>query len=281
MESRFLQSYQNEMKQYYQNDSFQNKYEFENISLGLIAGTFRPPIKEDLDRIIELANQVDKVVVFISNNNPSNKLLSVAQSKELGSIVQGLNKISNKPCFSKIKKEIDELIENENNLTYFNLNYILSDVLIINSTENSVIRIQEKIRNFLKKLKKSAPALNLPEVSASKCKEIFKIYLETYNLTNKVEIRISQYTSPFIDQLNLIKHCKNCSIIINTTNKNITELKNNYDNNIYFSYYRYIGVHHSTVLMNLNDLKREWFPKKLLFNDFQKIQNILRNLQNE
>lgn len=285
MESKFLQSYRIEMNKLMNN---QKDYEFENISLGIIAGSFKPPCKTDMERILDLSNQVDKVIIFLSNisrQKIENRELSLTNVKELGKIIHQINFLSDKTELEKIKTELNFLIENEQNLVFKKIKSILTDILVINSKNNKIIDLQNNVRNYLKKLEKNLfNSNNLTksqlEISPETCKKIFEIFINAYNLNSKVEIRISKEKSPFVDQLNLIKHCKNCSIIISTTNENL-KMEQNYENDISISTFNNNRTYHRLINLNVNNLKKEWFPEKISNEDFNYIQQLLRKKQNE
>lgn len=174
-------------------EEFNNK--FVNQTIGIYAGSFRLPYKEDIYIINELLQFCNKVIIQISNiseQNIINRKLSKTNLQDLSKFI-----ISN-----NLKgKNIDQII---NNIQDYSFQQICQ---LLRKTNNN--KIEQYIQKTQKKLFSDIDYFKEKQLTAEIIVNIFKILLTD----PRVQFVISTKPSPIIDTIDYVQeNCINCNI---------------------------------------------------------------------
>ncbi len=259
---------------------------YHNITLAIIPGSFKPPHKGHWEMIEEYAKNSDKVLILISNiSKNANKLRNLSKSTllQLGKILNKYN-VNNKETLELIK-----IIQSDvNTLTFDKLNAYINKIYN-NLSDNSKMKIElEKFMNNLEKTlyKSIRYDANGNEITPEVSKEIFEIFINAYNLQNKVEVNISKNASPMSDVVSIVNdECNSCKILLGCSKKDGDDTRwdsfiksfSQENNNEFIKYSVDIktNISATTIRENINNIQREWFPDNLSDEDFNKIKNFL------
>lgn len=269
---------------------------FENMTIAIVPGSFKPPHKGHWEMIMKYVNNPDinKVLVLISNISTktiSNRFLSLTNLKQLGKIKEYINK--NNLNTTTIDNALNTLDTNIETLTFNTLKDTLNNEIIpvcdeINTTE--YIKLKDMINkyiltlenNLFKSIRKAGKIEITPEIS----KEIFETFANNDNVLNKVEIKISESASPIVDTIRIINYnCKNCTVILGVSNKGKDaerwkdinkSIKNPTVNVISMPIEVDTKLNATDIRNNITDLKKEYFPDVLSETAFKQIKNILQ-----
>lgn len=281
MESKFLKLY-NIIMEDLQSDQ---QFEFEDMTLAIIPGSFKPPHKGHWEMVMNYVDKVDKVIVLISNISTkaiSSRPLSLSNLQRFGKIVE----------YAKTKlKDNQELQEKLNvdaeNLSFDQLSEILNSVLDMNIEDD---KFNKKIQQYLDALNKGLfgsirKTANNTEITPEMSKEIFEIFAKAYGVQDKVDIRISESASPINATYGLVNNaCKNCKILLGVSKKggdearwnDLKQSEENPTNQLISSPVDVQTMLSATQLREgINNLQKDWFPENLSNEDFQEIKNIL------
>ena len=88
------------------------QFEFEDMTLAIVPGSFKPPHKGHWEMVMNYVNKVDKVIVLISNISTraiSSRPLSLSNLRELGKITEyAKTKLAEEVCRSMAVGEGEE-----------------------------------------------------------------------------------------------------------------------------------------------------------------------------
>lgn len=271
---------------------------YSDITLAIVPGSFKPPHKGHWEMVMKYANnpEVDKVIIMISNISTqaiSNRSMSLSNLKKLGKIKSFIEK--NELHTDDIDEGFKILDGNIENISYSMLEEIL-EKKFIPSCENNIgiekkfIDLKGMIIDYLDELKgklfKSIRKAGDFEITPEVSRDIFKIFIEAYNLSDKVNVEISESASPITDTLGFVNYnCKNCKILLGVSEKGGDQSRwNGIERSIKNPTVEVIPspVSVDTMLSatdlrnNISNLKKEYFPDKLSEKDFEKIKDLLK-----
>lgn len=290
MKSKFLTLYNLVMEQ------LQNirNYKYENITIAIVPGSFKPPHKGHWEMIMNYVNQADKVVVLISNISTSvisSRALSLSNLKEFGAIKSKYDSIKDKSNIpGVVNTTFNEIAAKSDNISFNELLEKLQIILNVDSLELS--EIKSKIQKYIDKLNKSLftsirKTSDNTEITPEMSKEIFEIFASASHVQNKVEIQISKSASPVTATYELVNNdCMNCKVLLGVSKKGGDESKwaglkqseENPTNKIVVTPVDVKTMLSATQLRNeINNLHRDWFPDDISDEDFEKIKGILTN----
>jgi hypothetical protein len=258
------------------------------MSIAIIPGSFKPPHRGHWEMILEYAKNVDKVIILISNistaANLSLKLNSLNKNRAY-KIIHYFNRLNlNNEAVNEIMQEIsNNLDEMTNNDLINKLNEILNikddNTVFLDFCEFIKINLNFIKNNSLKTIRKTS---NETEITPEMSKEIFEIFIKSYNLEDKVSVEISSKPSPISSMFDIIQTCQNCKIYLGVSSKGNDatrfnrDFSNDLNNEIIVEPMPVkTMISATTIRNNINDLQESWFPEKLSNNDFKKIKEIL------
>ena len=268
---------------------------YKDLSIAIVPGSFKPPHKGHWEMVMKYVDKVDKVIILISNISTkaiSTRPLSMANLKKLIKIKEYIqkNKLDDYEKIPEIIKFFDEsinelnydkLIEKFNELEKLCDQYAKNDKLFLEL--KGLIMSYEKDLN--EKLFKSIRKAGTKEITPETSKEIFEIYINAYNLKDKVSVEVSESPSPITDTINFINYkCKNCKILLGVSEKGgddsrwngINKAIKNETVEVIPAPVEVITMMSATdVRNNINNLKKEYFPDKISNEDFEKIKGLL------
>lgn len=268
---------------------------YKDLSIAIVPGSFKPPHKGHWEMVMKYVDKVDKVIILISNISTkaiSTRPLSMANLKKLIKIKEYIqkNKLDDYEKIPEIIKFFDEsinelnydkLIEKFNELEKLCDQYAKNDKLFLEL--KGLIMSYEKDLN--EKLFKSIRKAGTKEITPETSKEIFEIYINAYNLKDKVSVEVSESPSPITDTINFINFkCKNCKILLGVSEKGgddsrwngINKAIKNETVEVIPAPVEVITMMSATdVRNNINNLKKEYFPDKISNEDFEKIKGLL------
>ena len=264
----------------------ENQKHFQNITLAIVPGSFKPPHKGHWDMIMEYAMQSDKVLVLISNislESNSQRVLSKSSLSSLSKILADYT-LENEHAISivnSIKENADKLtlksVENYiNNL----LQYLDKDSDMYKELTKYISKLKQSV---LKSIRKTATG---SEITPEQAKQIFDIFVQAYNMQNKVIVEIGEKASPMSFAVPIINdECENCKILLGTSNKGDDGARwpsfmnsfNKENNNEFIEATVDVKTNISATYIrnNIQNLQKDWFPDNLTEEDFQKIKMIL------
>lgn len=264
----------------------ENQKHFQNITLAIVPGSFKPPHKGHWDMIMEYAMQSDKVLVLISNislESNSQRVLSKSSLSSLSKILADYT-LENEHAISivnSIKENTDKLtlksVENYiNNL----LQYLDKDSDMYKELTKYISKLKQSV---LKSIRKTATG---SEITPEQAKQIFDIFVQAYNMQNKVIVEIGEKASPMSSAVPIINdECENCKILLGTSNKGDDGARwpsfmnsfNKENNNEFIEATVDVKTNISATYIrnNIQNLQKDWFPDNLTEEDFQKIKMIL------
>ena len=264
----------------------ENQKRFQNITLAIVPGSFKPPHKGHWDMIMEYAMQSDKVLVLISNislESNSQRVLSKSSLSSLSKILADYT-LENEHAISivnSIKENADKLtlksVENYiNNL----LQYLDKDSDMYKELTKYISKLKQSV---LKSIRKTATG---SEITPEQAKQIFDIFVQAYNMQNKVIVEIGEKASPMSSAVPIINdECENCKILLGTSNKGDDGARwpsfmnsfNKENNNEFIEATVDVKTNISATYIrnNIQNLQKDWFPDNLTEEDFQKIKMIL------
>lgn len=264
----------------------ENQKRFQNITIAIVPGSFKPPHKGHWDMIMEYAMQSDKVLVLISNislESNSQRVLSKSSLSSLSKILADYT-LENEHAISivnSIKENTDKLtlksVENYiNNL----LQYLDKDSDMYKELTKYISKLKQSV---LKSIRKTATG---SEITPEQAKQIFDIFVQAYNMQNKVIVEIGEKASPMSSAVPIINdECENCKILLGTSNKgddgarwpSFMNFFNKENNNEFIEANVDVKTNISATYIrnNIQNLQKDWFPDNLTEEDFQKIKMIL------
>lgn len=264
----------------------ENQKHFQNITLAIVPGSFKPPHKGHWDMIMEYAMQSDKVLVLISNISLESNSQRVLSKSSLSSL-------------SKILA--DYTLENEHAISIVNSIKENADKLTLKSVENYINNLSQyldkdsdmykELTKYISKLKQSVlksirKTATGSEITPEQSKQIFDIFVQAYNMQNKVIVEIGEKASPMSSAVPIINdECENCKILLGTSNKGDDGARwpsfmnsfNKENNNEFIEATVDVKTNISATYIrnNIQNLQKDWFPDNLTEEDFQKIKMIL------
>lgn len=268
---------------------------YKDLSIAIVPGSFKPPHKGHWEMVMKYVDKVDKVIILISNISTkaiSIRPLSMANLKKLIKIKEFIqkNKLDDYEKIPEIIKFFDEsinelnydkLIEKFNELEKLCDQYAKNDKLFLEL--KGLIMSYEKDLN--EKLFKSIRKAGTKEITPETSKEIFEIYINAYNLKDKVSVDVSESPSPIADTINFINYkCKNCKILLGVSEKGGDDSRwNGINKAIKNETVEVIPAPVEVTTMmsatdvrnNINNLKKDYFPDKISNEDFEKIKGLL------
>lgn len=259
---------------------------FQNITLAIVPGSFKPPHKGHWEMIMEYASQSDKVLVLISNISEeanSNRILSKSSLLPLSKILSNYT-LENEHAISIV----NSIKENADKLTLKSLeNYINNLLQYLDKNSDMYKELTKYIsklkQSVLKSIRKTATG---SEITPEQAKQIFDIFVQAYNMENKIIIEIGEKASPMSSAVPIINdECENCKILLGTSNKGDDGARwpsfmnsfNKENNNEFVEATVDVKTDISATYIrnNIQNLQKDWFPDNLTEEDFQKIKTIL------
>lgn len=272
-----------------------DEVKYNNETLAIVPGSFKPPHKGHWEMIMKYVNKVDKVIIIISNISTkaiSNRPLSLTNLKHFGKIKQFA--IDNNILNEKIENIFSDVESLGNDINFENLKKIL-EKLIISSKEvkdidiKFVKKFQLMIQTYLNKLNetlfKSIRKAGEIEITPEISKEIFEIFAKAYGVENKVDIIIPDSASPISTTVAFINYyCKNCEILLGVSKKGGDDSRwNGIEKSIKNETVKVIPspidvktmISATDLRNNIYNLQKDYFPEKISEDDFNKIKKLL------
>lgn len=275
---------------------------FQNETLAVVPGSFKPPHKGHWEMILEYCKLADKVYIFISN--VSTKIISerVLSKSNLEQLVKIINIFESKEQFkinssiyNKIHYEFSKIKENIDILNWNILEQYLNNIDdIINNNKNietQYLNLHERLINFRNSLneklfKSVRETENNIEIEPNMAKEIFELFISAYNLQNKVFVEISETASPMTAVIPFVNdNCKNCIIYLGSSDKNGDESRWNsflksFQSNLTNTIIPYpievnTLISATDIRNNITHLDKSMFPDKLTLININDIKQIL------
>lgn len=262
--------------------------DFQNITLAIVPGSFKPPHKGHWDMIMEYARIADKVLVIISNVSKSanaNRILSKSSLMPFSKILSNYN-VSN----DKIVNLINDVKNNPDQLTYTSINNFINNISKYIAQDSDMLKDLINYKNNLEKsLNKSIRKTAIDtEITPETSKIIFDIFIKSYNMENKIEAIIGEKPSPMSSAVPIINdECKNCKIILGASNKGDDGVRwasfiksfNTENNNEFIEKSVDVKTNISATYIrnNIENIQKDWFPDNISDSDFQLIQKLLLN----
>lgn len=269
---------------------------YKDLSIAIVPGSFKPPHKGHWEMIMKYVDKVDKVIILISNistNAISSRPLSIANLKKLVKIKDFIQE-KKLDKDEKISKIIEFFDSNVDTLNYNDLmkkfeelekicdQYAKEDKLFL-ELKNLIILYEVELKEkIFKSIRKAGTREITPETSL----QIFEIFINAYNLKDKVIASISESPSPITDTINFINYkCKNCKILLGVSEKGGDDARwNGINKSIKNETVEVIPspVQVTTMLSatdvrnNIDNLKKEYFPDRISDEDFEKIKGLLK-----
>lgn len=282
--SKFNKKFNKIITEYTDYSNFSNN--FQNITLAIVPGSFKPPHKGHWEMIMEYAMQSDKVLVLISNISEeanSNRILSKSSLLSLSKILADYT-LENEHAISIV----NSIKENADKLTLKSLeNYINNLLQYLDKNSDMYKELTKYIsklkQSVLKSIRKTATG---SEITPEQAKQIFDIFVQAYNMQNKVIVEIGEKASPMSSAVPIINdECENCKILLGTSNKGDDGARwpsfmnsfNKENNNEFIEANVDVKTNISATYIrnNIQNLQKDWFPDNLTEEDFQKIKMIL------
>lgn len=265
----------------------ENQKQFQNITLTIVPGSFKPPHKGHWEMIMEYVTHSDKVLVLISNISKkanSERILSKSALFPLSKILSNYT-LENEQAISIITS----IKENADKLTLESLEKYINDLLKYLDEESDMYK---ELTNYMLKLKqsvlKSIRKTSVgAEITPEQSKQIFDIFINAYNMQNKVIVEIGEKPSPMSSAVPIINdECENCKILLGTSNKgddgtrwsSFIKSFNKENNNEFIEESIDVKTNISATYIrnNIQNLQKDWFPDNLSDEDFNKIKLILK-----
>lgn len=266
----------------------ENQKRFQNITLAIVPGSFKPPHKGHWEMVMEYANQSDKVLVLISNISEkanSNRVLSKSSLLPLSKILSNYT-LENEQAISIV----NSIKEHTDTLTLSILENYINNLLQYLEVDSSMYK---DLTKFISKLKQSVrksirTTVDGKEITPEQSKQIFDIFINAYNMQNKVIVEIGEKASPMSSAVPIINdECENCKILLGTSNKGDDGARwpsfmnsfNKENNNEFIEATVDVKTNISAteIRNNIHNLQKDWFPDKLSEKDFQLIRTILNS----
>ena len=272
------------------------EFKYENKTLVLLPGSFKPPHKGHWQMVLDNLPIADEIHIFISNTSTkyiSNRKLSLSNLKKLGKLKQFAEENLNSEEITKIFKELDEQIDN---LTFNRLKEKLNELLSLNYADDEVSQeFKSQVQTYLKELEEklfksirytAAGTEILPETA----EEIFNMYIKDYNVQDKVFVHISQAASPMLAAVGFANNnCLDCDLFIgshtedeaNERSKQLEQLTKafayNPSNRIHLLPVSEKIQAARDIRANINNLNKNMFPEKITDETYNKILELLTN----
>lgn len=211
---------------------------YKNEVIAIVPGSFKPPHKGHWEMIMEYAKLADKVFVFISNISTkiiSERNLSKSNLQQLAKII---NIFETKEQFKvnlKIYNKIDKVFQNiKDNIESLSWNKLIEHLDKINNiitnnelteTDDVYIKLNDRLITFKNTLsdkifKSVRETENDIEIEPQMSKEIFEIFINAYNLQNKVFVEIPDCPSPMTAVIPFVNNnCENCTVYLGSSDK--------------------------------------------------------------
>lgn len=264
----------------------ENQKCFQNMTIAIVPGSFKPPHKGHWDMIMEYAMQSDKVLVLISNislESNSQRVLSKSSLLSLSKILADYT-LENEYAISIV----NSIKENTDKLTLKSLENYINNLLQYLDKDSDMYKeltkyISKLKQSVLKSIRKTATG---SEITPEHAKQIFDIFVQAYNMENKIIIEIGEKASPMSSAVPIINNeCENCKILLGTSNKGDDGARwpsfmnsfNKENNNEFIEANVDVKTNISATYIrnNIQNLQKDWFPDNLTEKDFQKIKMIL------
>ena len=272
------------------------EFKYENKTLVLLPGSFKPPHKGHWQMVLDNLPIADEIHIFISNTSTkyiSNRKLSLSNLKKLGKLKQFAEENLNSEEITKIFNELDEQIDN---LTFNRLKEKLNELLSLNYADDEVSQeFKSQVQTYLKELEEklfksirytAAGTEILPETA----EEIFNMYIKDYNVQDKVFVHISQAASPMLAAVGFANNnCLDCDLFIgshtedeaNERSKQLEQLTKafayNPSNRIHLLPVSEKIQAARDIRANINNLNKNMFPEKITDETYNKILELLTN----
>lgn len=282
----------------YKNDINDSEILYEDMTIAIVPGSFKPPHKGHWEMVMNYVNMkdVDKVIVLISNISTkaiSNRSISMTNLNFLGKIKSFIEK--NDIHTDEIDEGLETIDKNIDNMTYSMLDEIFAKKFIPSCDQNyanekKFIELKVMITDYMnglhdklfKSIRKAGDFEITPEIS----KEIFEIFVNAYNVSDKVDIEVSESASPITDTLGFVNYkCKNCTILLGVSEKGGDQSRwNGIEKSIKNDSVKIIPspvkvetmISATDLRNNISNLKKEYFPNNLTNEDFNKIVELLK-----
>jgi len=248
------QPYESPFEDYSMNDAFQTKpedkpYKYNDKTIAMTAGSFKPPHKASWERIMALIDDPhnDHVCVVISNlsrKRASENSISKTNLKGFDTIKNIVAKITAINSDMDEVKQLNDIVDEINKLTISNdetqrapgINFIAltekltdMDTAVTAAIANGDESIQKNLTILKSKIEayKNTLSTNIfrtankyvspgnVEITPEKVIEVFKIFAKSYGVEDKVDFIIAKAASPFNSLFSIIEHeCYNCNVLI-------------------------------------------------------------------
>ncbi len=270
---------------------------YENMSIAVVPGSFKPPHKGHWEMVMKALKSSDKTIVLVSNISEKANLsrtLSMSNLKPLWK-AKDLWETNCKDSLPMLEDAFTSLADKADSLSYYDAEEKLKDSLdsidteSLGKKEKKVVESLEKWLSSLKKdLTKSIRRTSTgKEITPEIAVEIFKIYAKAYNVPQEaIEIKASESASPVKDFFYVLKDCKNCDVKLVTSDKgeDATRFDHLFDNPPEDATNRcsvmpvavQTMISATDIRENLDQISRDWFPKDISDEDFEKIKELLQ-----
>lgn len=246
-------------------EEFNNK-KYINQNIGIYAGSFRIPYKEDIQIINQLLQSCNKVIIQISN---------VSQKNILNRPLSKTNLLSLSKFLDDNNLNSQQIIQLKNNIQNYTFKQICQ-VLKKEKCDKSI----EFINQMQKKLFSTIQYYGEKQLTPQLIKQIFEILISD----NRIQYVISKKPSPIIDTIDYVnQNCFNCNIkliSISDINSDMTtwqQLLNYFqqDNNIeqYFPKYKKILNRQDIIKQILKDNGLKYYTNNEEYNKIKEVLN--------
>lgn len=266
---------------------------YQDLKIAMVPGSFKPPHKGHWEMILEYCNIADIVMIFISNISTkiiSNRPLSKSNLQPIAKLISNIQQLKLKD--QTIDDICNQIIDNNDNLSYNDLKGLLDKLIeqfnlyrnIYDEYITQINKIKDKLNKTLfKSIRKTS---DNKEIEPEMAKQIFELYINKYNLQNKVFVNISENPSPMTDIVSYVNNnCKNCIIYLGSSKKGddserwdsfLKSFGRNPTNQIVpYAIEVKTNISASDLRSNFNNLDNSVFPNNLSNSDINTIKDIL------
>jgi hypothetical protein len=270
-------------------DEHMNNIEYENKTLVLLPGSFKPPHKGHWQMVLDHKDKADEVHIFISNTSKkyiSERKISIGNLKKLAKLLNEVKKL-NIPEMNEI---CQFFADNAETVNWNELKEKLDLLLTKEIPEELSKKIQNYISGLEETLFKSIRlTANGTEITPEVSLEIFEKYIKDYGLENKVFAHISTHPSPMLNAVGWVNAvCKGCTIYIGSTTTDENDTRADGINSLIkgFSYnptntIKLLPVAEKIqaardIRKNINNISRDMFPANITDETYTKIKSLLQ-----
>lgn len=272
-------------------------------SIVLFPGSFKPPHKGHWQIVLKYLDIADEIHIFISATSQkflSNKSISKSNLSSIFSVfnkfLKKKDKFSESIDITQIYQIISDITENYQTYSYTQIQNKLKQLITLFSENEQLKQFEQLLSNKLALLKANQfksirYTANGKDIDPEIAKSIFEIYINEYNLANKVFVHIAyNSSSPFNESLHFANfQCKNCDIYAgsNTEEESAQRAKAwetmkkafeiNPTNRIHLlpTVPRFHGASATQVRNNINNLSKSMFPDNISNEAFEQIKKLL------